>query len=273
MDAAVRSVAFSPDGTELAAGLGDGSVTLLSLPEGEEKRRWHALTKRVTSVTFSPEADYLLAADVSEMALWRTATGERVERDEFRGESPAAFSPGGDFLAAARSDEGVLVWRFPAGYVVRTLPCPTRGLLLAFSPRDGLLATADESETVSLWRLGDGESPARFAASEQALEALAFSPDSRLIATGGVDRAVRLWDAGTRAQLAELAGHERRVMALAFSPDCRLLATGGNDFTVRLWGVPGSAEGTALPLETRPRKRETGMDEASAPPHRPKPRD
>ncbi|MXW83385.1 MAG: hypothetical protein F4246_03790, partial [Rhodothermaceae bacterium] len=77
------SVAFSPDGTRLASGQGDGAVLLWDVATGNEIRRFVGHTDYVQSVAFSPDGTRLASgARDGAVRLWDVATGDEIRRFE-----------------------------------------------------------------------------------------------------------------------------------------------------------------------------------------------
>ncbi|KAF9573079.1 hypothetical protein EC968_009039 [Mortierella alpina] len=65
----------------------------------------------------------------------------------------------------------------------------------------------------------------------------AFSPNGDLIVTGSTDQIVQLWDADTGRCRGSISGHSGIIRTVAFSPDGCHIASSGDDMRVRLWKV------------------------------------
>lgn len=71
----------------------------------------------------------------------------------------------------------------------------------------------------------------------QGIEAIAWTPDDQWIFTGGYDQAITLWDRKEFKQRAVLLGHRNGITELRISPDGRHLLSGSYDGTMMLWDI------------------------------------
>ncbi len=237
-----RCVAFSPDSTLLAAGLGS-DVLLADATDGRAVRVLSGHADSIWGVAFSPDGTQLATASGDRTTrIWDLITG--TTRATLEGHAGVvwgvAFSPDGTQLATASGDRTTRIWDLATGTVHATLEGHTSAVEgVAFSPDGTQLATASGDSTVRIWDLTTG-TPAARAAMEghtDTVYAVAFSPDGTQLATTSGDSTVRIWDLASAATRATLEGHADTVYAVAFSPDGTQLATTSSDSTTRIWDL------------------------------------
>jgi WD40 repeat protein len=194
-------VAFSRDGTRLAAGGSGGTLTLW---EWDSRRLLAVLgghRRPINSLAFSPDGSVLASGDLAGLVkLWDVATGN--ERTTFRaheagnGVTAVAFSPDGALLVTGSYPErAVRLWDPARGEGRGSLPTTDSGPhALAFSPDGVLLAIARGDGTAVLWGVAEARELGSVRADAGGLQSVAFSGDGRVLATGGADGCVRLWD-------------------------------------------------------------------------------
>jgi WD40 repeat protein/serine/threonine protein kinase len=234
------SVAFSPDGTRLAAASPDGTAHVWDVASGRSRvLRGHR--RGISCIAFSPDGTRLATGSTDHsIKVWDVAEGRELHALKghiFKVEA-VAFSPDGRWLASLSRDQTVRVWDAATGRTRHVLPGHTaqvRGV--AFSPDGRWLASGSSDFTVLIWDWAREQPVHRLRGHAQDVEGLAFSPDGRWLASASLDRTVRLWDAATGRERHTLRGHANWVYNVAFSPDGRLLASAGWDGTVKVWDV------------------------------------
>jgi WD40 repeat protein/serine/threonine protein kinase len=242
----VNSVAFSPDGDQVAAACGDGTVKVWDLKTGQVVSL-HGHDQYVFSVAFSPMDGRRLASASRDktVKVWDLTTQTAVLTLpgqggwEYGSAYGVAFSPDGRWLAAGSEGGDVRIWDATTGQTIHSLSGHAPRATGVTFCRDGrLLATGDFGGTVRVWDAQTGRCLSTLGGHIKPVGALAFSPDGRRLAAGYFDQLVAIWDPTTGELVHTLSGHTGLVLGLAFSPDGRRLATGGEDKVVRLWELP-----------------------------------
>lgn len=112
--APVLTMAFSPDETELVAGLADGSIRVYQVESGKELRRTQFGSGRLRRIVVSPDGSELIACSETENAA-RSFTFATLEKlREFDGHVEPVFDVaycGVDRMVTASADTTALVWK------------------------------------------------------------------------------------------------------------------------------------------------------------------
>jgi WD40 repeat protein len=223
----ISSVAFSPDGALLAAGLGEpkqrGKVVLWEL--AGRKQLWtHTEDRGVVSVAFAPDAKTMAIAVydyAAKIVDTRTGKALRVLRGNKSHARAVAFSPDGKTLASGGWDN-VKLWDLATGMEKKTLACPSSShpFSLSYSPSGKWLMAAAYQATV--WDSLTGEE-ARAVQQNFPLRGCAVFADDNSFFTGGYDRNIRLWDIAGGKQRLRFQG-TGNFDRLAYSSKARMLA-------------------------------------------------
>jgi WD40 repeat protein len=181
------SVAFSPDGKTVCAGVAGAGATLIDSRTGEAKRRLEA--NGVTAVVFSPDGKQVAAACQDargrdkgghEARLWDAETGKLL-RALPDASGAIAFSPDGKMLATARNDAAVCLWDVKTGDLKKAVKGKPASLLV-FSPDGKTLAAVEgRAGPLSLFDVEKGEKLRAW--QNDGVDAAAFSADGKSITT------------------------------------------------------------------------------------------
>jgi eukaryotic-like serine/threonine-protein kinase len=152
----VHSLALSPDGRWIAAGVVDQGIKVWRTADGALLKHFSGPR---TSVTFSPDGRWLLGGGPTDYQLWRTGTWEPTElfvreRAEYW-VGPATLTRDSRILALAAGLQQARLIDFATRRELATLPAEGVSCVaaLAFSADGRRLAVSAENHTIRLWDL------------------------------------------------------------------------------------------------------------------------
>jgi serine/threonine protein kinase/WD40 repeat protein len=253
----VHSLDFSPDGRWVALGEPDGSIRLLELPAGAERRR---LRTGLTGpgLAFHPDGQQLavwpdpLSGTGAAFAIYDVGSGARITELTLgarRLASPVVWHPDGRRLAFGCTDSRACVMDAAARRVLTVLEGHIQHVTeVAFDASGDLLFTGSWDGTTRVWHTETGR--------QLLVRPVGFSPKPLSRSGGRMGYLLH----GNQVQLLEVAsGREYRTLVnslgpgqgsyyeAAISTDGRLLAVGMQD-GVRLWELTSGRELAWLPL-------------------------
>jgi eukaryotic-like serine/threonine-protein kinase len=206
--------AFSPDGSQLAAGLYLGTVKVWDVRTKRVLRTWKHLLQKISSVAYSSDGRRLLVTygeltneTQSSLAVWSAVDGNEIVRwgeEKFpNGIRRAQFSPDGRqvvVLPGSGSQRREDKWG-SASVVLRNVPGPYN---------------AGRIEDEALILKGH----------EGTIAAAEFTVDEREAVTAGTDGTLRIWSCrGPRDYGTVLRGSSDAIGRAAFSPDGQFVFT------------------------------------------------
>jgi len=244
--AAVRTVAFSQDGSLVMSAGHDNTVKLWDVHKGAAVKTLRGHDNWVRACVFSPDGQWVLSGGYDQHArLWSIEGYEEVRVLRGRlldGHQDAvmavSFSRDGQQIATASRDRTAKSWDARSG-AERVSFREGHAFLASdsvfFSDKTRMLTSAVDN-TVRIWDLTAGVELRQLDRTGRAA-AVAVSHDDRWLATGSDSRTVKLWNSATGELLRELDGHKVEVTAVAFSHDDRYLFSGDGNGRCLLWDL------------------------------------
>jgi WD40 repeat protein len=258
--APITSVAFSPDGKQLATG-GHKEVTLIDPGSGDVVGKIADFGGKVTALAYSRDGKRLAASSsnpgtAGEVRLFscglRDLKPEKVLAAHNDVILDLAFSPDGRLLATAGYDRLIKLWDVTSGKEVRTLKDHSDAVYgVAFGPDGRLLTSAAADRAVKVWDVATGKRLYTLGEATDWLYAVAWSPDGRHLAAGGVDKSIRVWEVSPEHghMIHSVFAHEGAVTRLAYSSDGKTLYSLGEDRVIKSWNAGQMVERSVYPKQ------------------------
>lgn len=196
----VFAAAFSPDGTQVAAGGTDRLFRVWDLASGNELHK------------VENHADWILAL---------------------------AFSPDGKRIFTGSRDKSAKIWDQTTKEPILTFPAHTDGVFgIGVSPDGSFAVSTGADRQLRFWKTeGDGAQIRAAPAHDNTVHALKFPKSGKLIFTAGADKRLRAWNPADGALVRSYEGHDDWIYAIAVSADEAWVATGAWDGEVRVWDI------------------------------------
>jgi WD40 repeat protein len=267
----VYSVAWSPDGKTLAAGMADS--TLLFDEEGKEIRKlegrghavaWTSDNKQLaTSVTtvpaikiwnaedgktlqtipataytlvYEPKDKQLISIDYTNIQVWDAGSGKSYASYAIAGTVPPVWFAGRPLVTGVGTGQ-LSLWDQATGKLLRTLEGHTSTIMgFAWSPDGKQIATACYDKFVRVFESATGNLLQKLEGHTGPVTCAGWAHDGTMLGSGGYDKAVIVWSAKDGQLLHTLKGHTEIVNCVAWAPgSSEMLASGSVDKTIRIW--------------------------------------
>ncbi|HVR84404.1 MAG TPA: WD40 repeat domain-containing protein, partial [Planctomycetota bacterium] len=244
----IRSLVFSPDGRQIAAGDQAHGVRLYDVATGTESRVFSTQPANQPYgmlMSYSPDGKTLATGgEDRRVQLWDISSG--AEKLALMGHSGRilglAWSPDGRRILTGSADKTARLWDASRGEELLKLEGHQKDVYsVAFSPDGRQMFTADYGATIRSWDAVTG-SPIRTLASERRTSnRIVFSPDGKKFLQAS-HALISIHDLSTGKDLVPAPGHLREIQGLVFSRDGRRIYSQGGDDTVRSWLVESKEE-------------------------------
>lgn len=256
----VHSLAFTPDGTVLAAAGGntqDFAVHLWDVVNNRTLGNLDGHTKIIWGVAFSPDGKLLASVSADQTAkIWDWQNKTLVKSLDFPGQAVSvSFSPDGQSLAVGGVDElqgqiqNAAIWTYSVASWQRLFKYPEYLdiAVLAYSPKGGTIIGGGTSRNVQVWRTSDATPIYTLSHAHQVTRAV-ISPDGSTVATATCETVVNgdcseggvwLWDLPTGKLNQKLGGFPDMVDHVAFSADGSTLVAASRDGLLRFYNTTG----------------------------------
>jgi len=250
-DDIVYAVAWSPDGTHLAAASNAQEVQVWDAAGGTYILTYSGHAPGIAgAVTWSPDGKYIASGGSdATVQVWEAFTRRKIIPSIQTGHSgfnkvvnAVAWSLNGKYLASVGEEGYVKVWDAVTGHLIYAY----KGHIsqyggnsvnaVAWSPDSSRVASASSDQTVQVWDATTGRPIYTYTEHSGAVNAVSWSPDGTRLASGGDDTTVQVWSPSASGSL-KYREHSASVQAVTWSSDGQHLASGSVDKTVRVWDL------------------------------------
>ncbi len=252
----VRSLAFTPDNTQLATGGCGQYDTETKLCQQGEIHLWDlvqepAISKtlaahqdKVLTLTFNVTGDLLASASNSDLIIWDTKTWQQIwnsKNTQLIGPEFHPYDP--EILAYGTANGNIQILDVTTGTILKDLQAHQDLIYdVSFSPDGRLLAAASKDGQISLWYVETWEFVRSLTEHTDQVVTVEFSPDSNHLISTGLDGQMFFWDLSSEAKRPlQLSGHQGQAHYTAFQPDndhFRLVSNGPEN-SVIVWNLDG----------------------------------
>lgn len=254
---AVRSAAFSPDGSLIATGSHNGQVRIWDIQKGSVIASHSDHTDLIWEVAFSPNGDQIASASADGLiVVWTRATDSRRPLrghfDRFtstRGVISLDFSPNGKSLVSGGADRTIQIWDIESEQQLGVLWGHTDEVRsVRFSPDGKTIASGGRDGMFRIWDVKSHKCLRAQRASESVVHSVAFDPADSQLLTASFDGSIKSWDLDSLS--ADISWTDARPNNVAISPDGKLVAVcSRNRSKISIWRPSENSAGSQYQLE------------------------
>lgn len=208
----VLSLAFSPDGSLLAAGGGEasrsGQLTLWSTADNSLVHQFvDAHSDTVYGIDFSADGKQIASAAADKFVkVFDVATKQFIR--SFEGHThhvmDVSWKSDRTTLASAGADNAIKVWNAETGEQARTIATYTRQVTsLAYVGQQDMIVSSSGDKRVFFHTASNGAPAREFKGNSDYVYRTATNADGTIVVSGGEDGIVRVWNAADAAELAK----------------------------------------------------------------------
>jgi|GEM_PF-3069471 len=233
----ISCLSINNSSTLLASGAADKSLRLWDLTTGALVRQYDTGGRPVTSIAFSEDGKFLIAATVSDSYVWGVARGGALSHlhTEAMSSVSVAFGASGEALVAGSRNSFLYLWDVTHNKLIRTWRNQVIGhACVSLSPNGLFLASVSGQAALKIWDTSTGKQIHTLGRSSEPCRQIVFSRSHKNIrlaalqSSGNVlsSSTVQVWDVTSGAQLRKRIFHSQAVNVISFTSDHSHIACG-----------------------------------------------
>jgi Tol biopolymer transport system component/mono/diheme cytochrome c family protein len=196
-DDEVFAVAFSPDGTRLAAAAADRSIRLFDVASRQQQKMIEDHADWVMDIAWSPDGKKVATASRDKTSkVFDSTTGE--SQSTFNGHGQPVFGvgflPDGNSVATSGRDNRIRVWAVADAKQAREIGFGGEVFRIQTTP-DGMSFAGSADKFARQHNLTNGQQVKQFGPHNDWVYSVAYHAGSKRVASGSHDGEVRIWNA------------------------------------------------------------------------------
>ena len=251
-ESTINSVAWSPNGAQIATGSTDGNVQIWNAETLQLVRTIGADNLSIRSVAWSPDSTRVVSGSGDgHTVIWNAADGQRIitlgeQTEHHLSEEPdaailvVAWRPNGQDIETSTENGTTYAWGInePPGEQLLSYTGNVHEpdtMSIAYNTDGSRIAKGDIDGGLFSQNPDTGLDQIDMVGHTASVNSVCWSRDNSLIVSGSSDNTVRIWNAATGANLEVLQGHTNWVTSVAISPDNNYIFSASRDRTIKVW--------------------------------------
>jgi WD40 repeat protein len=226
---AIKSLAFSPDGSRFASGSADRVVRVWDTKSRKILFSLEGHTRPVESVEFSADGKSLTSRSEKETIVWNTENATKLreikEARRFEDDWNRSLSPSGRLALVEESEKPFRLMDARTGATIKEFVYIDQLDNLVFGPDEEHFLAKPWWGGWQLWSVKGGEPIREFDVGYSYYNRVAFHPDGRMFVTGGAGQNIFMFDLGSGETLWSLFPIDREEFAEKRAAEARRVAS------------------------------------------------
>ncbi|KAG6819744.1 hypothetical protein H0H93_009091 [Arthromyces matolae] len=234
--AAVKSLAFSSEGSRVVSGFLDGTIRVWNTSSRSCTTEYRGHSGPVECAKFTPDGKHILSSSADRtIRLWEAGIeGVWGSKDHVM---VVQIPNHVEHIVSGSTKGKVGLWNIDNGSLVYEVDVHQGTIYsLAFTSDDKLVASASADHTIAVLNVNDGSTVTVFKGHTDEVYTVQFSSADTLLVSASPDGQVILWNMSTKTRKRTLT-HTVGFGVASFSPDDRLICCGTLDGEIHIHDV------------------------------------